>query len=155
MESTDIQQLVEKFFTDSGWNDCFYINTKINGKKIEVFIDKDGGISFENCHKVSRYIESILDEKLPFGDDYILEVSSPGVGSPLKLPRQYKNNIGRTIEVSTSEEKFKGTLEEADDEKIKVGYEEKVKEGKKNIKVKIEKSVMYTDIIEAKIKIVF
>ena len=155
MENVDIQALVESYFHENEMNDCFFVGIKINGKKIEVFIDKDGGISFEICHRVSRIIESVLDEKLPFGDDYILEVSSPGVGTPLKLPRQYKNNIGRTIEVTTKDDNFKGTLVTADDDKITVTYEEKIKEGKKNVKVEIEKSVMYTDIIEGKIKIVF
>ena len=84
-----------------------------------------------------------------------MEVSSPGVGTALKMPRQYINNIGRTIEVTTKDDQFKGKLTHADAEKITVSYEEKVKEGKKNVKVEIEKSVMYTDIIEAKIKIVF
>lgn len=155
MENTDIQQIVEKYFEESGWIECYYVNCKISGKKVEVFIDRDGGISFDYCQKVSRYLESIFDEELPFGEDYTLDVSSPGVGSPLKLPRQYINNIGRTIEVITDSEKFKGILTEADDVKIKVTYEEKIKEGKKNIKMQIEKSVMYTEILEAKIKIVF
>ncbi len=155
MEIIDIQSLVEGYFHENEMNDCFFIDKKINGKKIEVFIEKDGGISFESCHKVSRFLESIFDDKLPFGDDYILEVSSPGVGTALKMPRQYINNIGRTIEVTTKDDQFKGKLTHADAEKITVSYEEKVKEGKKNVKVEIEKSVMYTDIIEAKIKIVF
>ena len=155
METKEIKQIVEQYFIDNEMNNCFLVDTKINGKKIEVFVDKDGGISFDICHRLSRHLEAIFDADLPFGDDYILEVSSPGVGSPLKLPRQYRNNIGRQIEVKIGEEKLKGTLKEADDEHCTVTVENTVKEnGKKKIEI-IDHKIKYVDIIEAKIKISF
>ncbi|MBK8698866.1 MAG: hypothetical protein IPN29_04745 [Saprospiraceae bacterium] len=122
---------------------------------MEVFIDRDGGISFDVCHKVSRHLESIFDVDLRYGEDYILEVSSPGVGSPLRLSRQYANNIGRNISVKTAEGKIEGKLTAADDEACTVETETTVKtEGKKKKEI-VNHRINYVDIVEAKIKISF
>ncbi len=155
LETKDIEQIVNKYLHDNSIEDCFYVDTKIAGKKIEVFIDKDGGISFDVCKKISRVLEEIFDEKLPFGDNYTLDVSSPGVGSPLKLSRQYINNIGRQIEVKSGEDKIKGLLKDANDESCTVEIETVVLEGKKKKKEMVDHVFKYVDIIEAKIKISF
>lgn len=156
METKEIEKIVAQYFIDNAIQSCFFVDAKITGKKIEVFIDKDGGISFDMCHKVSRHLEEILDRDLPFGDNYTLDVSSPGVGSPLKLPRQFKNNIGREIEVKLKEGgKFRGKLTDTDDITFTVTEEtiEKV-DGKKK-KLITNHIHKYDDIIEAKIKISF
>jgi ribosome maturation factor RimP len=155
LDSNEIRTLVEQYFAESGKTDCFFVDAKIVGKKIEVFLDRDGGISFDVCHRVSRILEEVFDSKLTFGESYTLDVSSPGVGSPLKLPRQYKNNIGRAIEIKLSESKIKGNLIDASDDRCIVEEETVVKEGNKKKIVMVAHELPYTDIIEAKIKINF
>jgi ribosome maturation factor RimP len=150
-----IAEITKSFFQEQGWSDCFLIEVKQKDKSLEVFADCDGGITLEKCHKISRAIEAYLDESKVLGESYVLDVSSPGVGTPLKMPRQYKKNIGRKIEVKTAEEKVEGELKEVSDEGIVVFFVEKRKEGKKNIKVDIEKSIRFEEIETAKIKVSF
>lgn len=155
MEVTGIKEMVDKFFMENAMDNCFFVDARNQGKKVEVFVDRDGGISFDVCHRLSRYLESFFDEDKRFGEDYILEVSSPGVGSPLKMPRQYKNNIGRTIAVKTTEGKTEGILRAADDQSIVVETTETVKTDGKKKKEVVNHNFQYLDIIEAKIKISF
>ena len=155
MNIDKIQEVVNKFFEDQAWSDCFLVEIRHKDKMIEVFVDCDGGINLEKCHKISRAIEAYLDESKDFGENYVLDVSSPGVGTPLKMLRQYKNNIGRNIEIKTAIEKFEGELKEVTEENIKVFFIEKRKEGKKNIKVDVEKIINFEEIVSAKIKVSF
>ena len=69
--------------------------------KVIVTLDGDNGVALQDCIDVSKFIDSNLDRE---EQDYSLEVASVGVGSPLKLIRQYKKNIGRTLIVKTSTE---------------------------------------------------
>lgn len=155
MEISGIKEMVEKFFVENAMDNCYFVDSRNQGKKVEVFVDRDGGISFDVCHKLSRYLESFFDEDKRFGEDYILEVSSPGVGSALKLPRQYKNNLGRNIVVKTAAGKLEGVLKDANDESCSVETTETVKvEGKKKKEI-VNHKVQYVDIVEAKIKISF
>lgn len=155
MEIKGIEEKIEQFFEENAMNDCFFVESQVKGKKIEIFIDRDGGISFDVCKKVSRYLEADFDESKIYGEDYILEVSSPGVGTPLKLPRQYKNNVGREIELLIEDRKMKGELIKAGEEEITIQFEEVVKEGKKKIKNVVTVDLKYADIKSAKIKISF
>lgn len=78
----------------------FLVDIKFSmGKKIEVFADSDTGIHIDECAQVSRFVEANLDGSGLVPDNYILEVSSPGMSNPLKVPRQYKRRIGRKLEV--------------------------------------------------------
>ena len=108
------------------------------GRQIEVYIDSDEGIHISECAAVSRIIEKKLDESGLVPDNYILEVSSPGMSNPLKVPRQYKRRIGRIFEVLKNDgTQIEAQLVEADEEKIKLRevVEEKKVKGQK-IKVK-------------------
>src|SRR5690554_6956381 len=77
--------------------------------KISVVIDGDNGVSLQDCIDVSRSIEHNLDRE---EQDFSLEVASAGAASPLKFPRQYRKNIGRTLEVTTDQEQIEGRSEE-------------------------------------------
>ncbi len=67
---------------------------------IKVFLDGDEGITIETCIIINRKLYSIIEETAIFPDgDFSLEVSSPGVGEPLLLHRQYLKNIGRWVKV--------------------------------------------------------
>ncbi|MFO0359912.1 MAG: ribosome assembly cofactor RimP [Flavobacteriales bacterium] len=136
--------------------DLFIVEVNVKpGNKIEVFIDRDSGLALEDCLKVSRHVEGNLDREV---EDYALDVSSPGVGRPLKLKRQYFKNIGRNVEIKlTDGSKIEGTLTAADDEKIIVHTRTKEEvEGKKGKKwVERDNEVPFDTISETKITISF
>jgi ribosome maturation factor RimP len=120
-----------------------------------VFIDSDTSITFKKCQRLSRHLEAYLDESQEITEAYILEVSSPGISRPLKFPRQYIKNIGRKIKIETEEERYKGRLILADEEKIDIEIEKTVKQGKKKTKVKETISIAYINIKKANIQAEF
>ena len=63
------------------------------------YIDKPGGISIDDCETVSRALEKVLDQEDFIPEAYVLEVSSPGLGRPLKKEKDYVRNEGREIEL--------------------------------------------------------
>lgn len=122
--------------------------------KITVIIDGDNGVILQDCIDVSRSIENNLDRE---EQDYSLEVASAGATSPLKLPRQYRKNVGRTLEVTLENEVIEAELVAADDEKISLEW--KVREPKKIGKGKetVQKSaqIPYESIKKAQVVISF
>ena len=67
---------------------------------LRVFIDKEGGISHEDCEAVNGPVNRMLDEKDPIEQPFFLEVSSPGLERPLKTPRDYDKALGSLVEIS-------------------------------------------------------
>lgn len=153
-----ISDLLDEKFKEPDFADCFLIDINLipKGNKLEVFIDSDSGMTFEKCQKISRYLESHLDENKWFGEDYTLEVSSPGISRPLKLPRQYIKNKGRDVEITTKEgTKKEGKLVDATDFAATVEELVITKEGKKKKKEIVQTIIPYDDIKKAVIKISF
>ena len=68
---------------------------------LRAYIDKPGGINVDDCEKVSRELSDLLDEKDFIEESYILEVSSPGLGRPLKKEKDFKRSIGKEVEIRT------------------------------------------------------
>ncbi|MDO4942151.1 MAG: ribosome maturation factor RimP [Lachnospiraceae bacterium] len=66
---------------------------------LRVFADKEGGINIDDCVWISRALEAKLDEEDFISDAYILEVSSPGLGRPLKKEKDFKRSIGKEIDI--------------------------------------------------------
>lgn len=66
---------------------------------LRVYIDKEGGVSLNECELVTRAINPILDEKDPIKDNYYLEVSSPGLDRPLKKDKDFVKYQGRDVEI--------------------------------------------------------
>ncbi|MFN7117708.1 MAG: ribosome assembly cofactor RimP [Saprospiraceae bacterium] len=153
-----IADLLDQKFAEPEFTDCYLIDIQLNpkGNKLEVFIDSDSGVTFEKCQKISRYLEAHLDEGKWLGDDYTLEVSSPGISRPLKLPRQYRKNVGRTIEINTKAgTKKEGKLVDATDFAATVEEIVVTKEGKKKKKEVVQTIIPYDEIKKAIIKIQF
>ncbi|MCQ2300327.1 MAG: ribosome assembly cofactor RimP [Bacteroidales bacterium] len=100
-------------------SDKFLVELKITtNNRIFVDIDGDNGVTIDDCVALSRAIEGSLDREQ---EDFELNVSSAGLDSPLKLPRQYKKNIGESLSVTTMEgEHFEGELLEATDESFRI-----------------------------------
>ncbi len=68
---------------------------------LRAYIDKDGGVTIEDCEAVSRALSDELDKDDFIGDPYYLEVSSPGLGRPLKKDRHLQASIGERVEIKT------------------------------------------------------
>ena len=110
--------------------DLFLVDIKFPaGRKIEVYVDSDEGIHIDECAAISRFLENKLDGSGLVPDNYILEVSSPGMTNPLKLPRQYKRRVGRVLEIVKSNgEQLAGKLiSVSDNEIILAEYKEEAK----------------------------
>ncbi|MBF7092905.1 ribosome assembly cofactor RimP [Flavobacterium sp. ALJ2] len=122
--------------------------------KIIVSLDGDNGVLLQDCIDVSRAIENNLDRE---EQDFSLEVASVGVGSPLKMVRQYKKNIGRTLIVSTNGEKIEAELVDANEDFIILSWEarEPKKLGKGKETVQKEQQIPYTEIKEAIVTVTF
>ena len=68
---------------------------------LRIYIDKEDGVSIEDCEKISRRLDKVLDEADPIPDSYIFEVASAGADRELKRPSDFEKFIGREVEVKT------------------------------------------------------
>lgn len=66
---------------------------------LRTYIDKEGGITVDDCELVSRALSDLLDKADFIPDAYILEVSSPGLGRQLKRDRHFEKSIGEEVEI--------------------------------------------------------
>ncbi len=66
---------------------------------LRAYIDKEGGITLNDCELVNRTLSDIMDIEDFIPDAYILEVSSPGLGRQLKKEKDYKRSIGKDVDV--------------------------------------------------------
>lgn len=129
MNTETAQKTIEDFVDAqlSEGNDVFLVEVKvIPGNNIKVFLDADNGITIEKCIKVNRALYNQIEESGLFPNgDFSLEVSSPGIDEPLKLTRQYKKNIGRTVEVMMNDGSRKeGKLLLVNDDEITIEQKE-------------------------------
>ena len=96
---------------------------------LRAYIDKPGGIGVNDCEAVSRRLSDILDEKDYIEDSYILEVSSPGLGRPLKKEKDFARSLGEEVEVRTyraidRQKEFIGILKDYDKDTVTIEYED-------------------------------
>jgi ribosome maturation factor RimP len=68
---------------------------------LRAYIDKEGGITVNDCELVARRMNELLDEQDFIKDSYIFEVSSPGLGRPLKKEKDYIRSMGKEVEIRT------------------------------------------------------
>lgn len=99
---TQIQQiagLTEQVL--SAHPEFFLVSIKIKPtNNVKVFIDGDNGVTIEKCVFFNRQLYKLIEEAGMYPEgEFSLEVSSPGVGEPLKMHRQYVKNTGRDVEV--------------------------------------------------------
>jgi ribosome maturation factor RimP len=136
--------------------DLFLIDFDVHDNNtIRVVIDGDNGVLVEDCMFVSRGIEHNLDRE---EQDFSLEVSSAGASTPLSHIRQYKKNIGRTLDVkATNNQKFQAVLSAANQDGITLEWKTREPKpvGKGKVTEQKKATLAYNDIIEAKVKIKF
>lgn len=68
---------------------------------LRAYIDKEGGITVNDCEAVARRMNDLLDEADYIEDSYVFEVSSPGLGRPLKKEKDYVRSMGKELEIRT------------------------------------------------------
>jgi len=132
--------------------DKFLVDLHVSkDNRINVSIDGDNGINIDDCIELSRYIESHLDRDV---EDFELNVASAGLDTPLKLLRQYKKNVGRSLRVELMTGEIKeGVLVEATDDKIALELDLPKKQKKEGVSSGFE--CPYSEIKTAKIVIKF
>ncbi|MEO0732578.1 MAG: ribosome maturation factor [Bacteroidota bacterium] len=152
-----ITEMLDNFFAaEEGFADCFVVDVNHSNTKLDVFVDSDSGMTFRKCQRISRFLEAWLDEEQPLGEKYTLNVSSPGVDRPLKFHRQYVKNVGRTLEVTTTEgETYKGELKGVTEEYITLEAKVRRKEGKRKKTVVEETEIAFGAIKKSIVKISF
>ena len=137
-------EIAERFLVDT---DMFVVECKISPMgDIELLIDSDTAVKLEDCAALNRAIEAELDREV---EDYSLMVASAGIGSELKLLRQYKKILGSSVEVLLKDGiKILAKLNDATDEGIALSYEEKqLVEGKKRkVTVEVTKEYRWEEI---------
>ncbi|MEY8355010.1 ribosome maturation factor RimP [Lachnospiraceae bacterium 54-53] len=96
---------------------------------LRAYIDKEGGITVDDCETISRKLGDWLDEKDFIADSYILEVSSPGLGRPLKKEKDFDRSIGKDVDIKlykplNRQKDFTGTLNAYDRETVTIIQED-------------------------------
>ena len=149
LDETNITQKIVEIVEKKGF---FPVEIIVRGtpskKVIEVFIDGEKDISAEDCAGVSREINSELENLPAAGNDYRLDVSSPGVDKPLKFLKQYPKHINRNFEISY---KLNGDIKKLSGKLVKVEDQDLTFLTKDNREIKIN----FSNIKKAKVTVSF
>lgn len=121
-KSAQITQHIEEWLQSHlEGTDIFVVEVQYFPKrdKIQLFVDADSHIGIEACVRISRYLEPLLENSGLLGQNYTLEVSSPGVGTPFKQRRQYPKAIGKVLIITLSDRTtIEGTLQAVSDTEL-------------------------------------
>jgi ribosome maturation factor RimP len=148
-----VKSLLEEGLAE--YPDLFLIDLTITDTyKIIVTLDGDKGVQLQDCINISRAVEHNLDRE---EQDFALEVASAGVSLPLKLVRQFKKNIGRTLQIKLATETIEALLVAVSEQDITVEWQsrEPKKIGKGKETVLHNETILYSEIIEAIVTITF
>lgn len=96
---------------------------------LRVYIDKEGGITVDDCEIINREFGDVLDEKDYISENYIFEVSSPGLDRPLKKEKDFVRSIGKDVEIRLykpidKKKEYVGTLESYDKNSVTIALED-------------------------------
>ena len=124
------EELLEPIVTGFGFElvDVEYVK-EAGTWYLRAYIDKPGGITVDDCEAVSRKFSDVLDEKDYIEDTYIFEVSSPGLGRPLKKDKDFQRSLGEEVEIRTyrpidRQKEFVWELKAYDKESVTIVYED-------------------------------
>lgn len=159
---TKIAEKLEEFNSEVFVVDAVLI--KGERRRLIINVDTENGISMAECASLSRQLARWLETHKSFDFSYNLEVSSPGIGSPLKLHRQYVKNIGRNLRIKMKKgEQQEGCLLAVGESGIELGPAQRTKGKKKRKKKsspipssKVEpepaiRKILFVDIEESKV----
>lgn len=147
-----VKELVEEKIADKP--NLFLVDVKFHSNgKLMILVDGDNGIGIDDCVAISRHVGFHLEEENVIETAYNLEVSSPGIDTPLTLTRQYTKNIGRNLAIKMAdgakrEGKLSGITEDA------IIIEEKIKDKGKKAET-VESVIPVNTITETKVLISF
>ena len=147
-----IENLIGELLADT--QDIFLVCVRIKPtNNIKVFLDADTGLGIDKCVKINRAMYRIIEEKGWYPDgNFSLEISSAGVEEPLKMVRQYKKNIGRSVELILNDDtRREGKLLEVNDNSIQLEYTE----GKNKKAVKVLKEIAFDQIKQTTVLLAF
>jgi len=138
-------------------NEVFIVELTISASNhISIEIDRmEGGISIQECIRVSRNVEHNLDREV---EDFSLQVSSAGFGSPFRVAKQFIKNIDTLVKVVMAHGSHEGILKSFEEGKqivIETESKEKIEGKKKKEMVKREHIISFDDIKEVKRVITF
>lgn len=124
--SEQVHSLVEPIASELGLEilEVTY-EKRFDGMNLTVVIDKDGGVTIDDCEKLHRAIDGPLDELDPIEESYTLNVSSPGLDRPLKVERDYKRNLNKKILIKlykplNGKKTYEGILVEYDSDSFSI-----------------------------------
>jgi len=135
----------------------FVVAVNVNDvkKRIEIFLDdEEVNVPISEIAKISRWMLNKMEEDQHPSNDYVLEVSSPGIGTPLTDKRQYKKNINRYLEVKHGDQTSTGKMIDFNEDSIKMEAERRKKSNKKQME-KFEIDIAFNTIIESKVVVKF
>lgn len=149
------RELLNAKFQEKAFQDCFLVELHLHGgNRLEVFFDCDKGVTLEKCLHLSRFLEAHINENQWLGENYSIEVSSPGVSRPLKFWRQYRKNIGRILTVTLRDGELKtGTLKEVHDDYILLEEKRTERVGKKKNTISVDTEIPFDHIERSVIQI--
>ncbi len=146
MDYAELKRLIETETAEIG---AFLVDFELNMEnQIKLHADLlEGHISVDQLKYLSRSIENALGDE---SEDYSIEVSSPGMFTPFKVPEQYKKSIGRLVKVNILEsgDSLKGTLKSYDGKEIELHWTERVPKpkGKGKMDVDLKKTIPLKDV---------
>ena len=131
MDTEYIREVLEKDIERLG---CRIWGLELFGRRsnqtLRIYIDKEDGISVEDCEAVSKHVSKVLDAENDFSEKYMLEVSSPGLDRKFFYKEQYKDFVNESLKVTFFDSQLKKTIEgllgEVDDQSINLEHGGKI-----------------------------
>jgi ribosome maturation factor RimP len=121
--TAEIRKMVETKLAPGQFLVDVIVTAKNGPGKVLVLVDGDEGVDIDQCGEISRSLSKDLDDSGWLSDQYMLEVSTPGVDQPLRLKRQYKKHVGRKLKVTLAEKVVEGKLTDVGENKITLNQE--------------------------------
>ena len=123
--------MVEQIISETP--DLFVVEVSHKGnkgtQKLVIKMDGDNGIGIDQCASISRQLGARIEEQDLIQDKFILEVTSAGLDSPLRIPRQFAKNVGRSLKVVMNDGgELEGKLKDFKDGVLQLEVEDEIKE---------------------------
>ena len=137
---TQIYEMVKPIADELNYEIYHIEYVKENGEYyLRIYIEKEGGITLNDCEALSRRVSEIMDEKDPIPEAYFLEVSSPGLNRTIFTEAHYKRFVGREVMVRFTKaidgkKNVKGILKEVNEDNIIVEVDTLISIPKEKIK---------------------
>ena len=124
VDTKQVTRLIEPVLAETGFElvDVEYLSE--HGRMVlRIYVDKEGGITLDECARVSREVGDLIDIKNFIQHEYVLEVSSPGLNRPLKKEKDFLRAVGKKVKVRmtvpvSGRRRFTGHLKKIEDRNL-------------------------------------